>query len=106
MALTIMVTVDVRPDRIDEFIAGITTNAVASLRDEPGCLPFDVHRDHATPTRFYFYEIYTDQDAFAVAHRSSPHYAAWQAVAGECLVEGGHRNAFGVPVHLGTLDAT
>ena len=64
MAYTVMVTVDVRPDRIDEFLAGITTNAIASLRDEPGCLAFDVHRDLHTPTRFYFYEIYTDENAF------------------------------------------
>ena len=76
MAFTVLVTLDVRPDRIEEFIAGITSNAQASLRDEPGCL--DVHRDQATPTRFYLYELYADEDAFSTAHRSAPHYAAWQ----------------------------
>ncbi|MGW5148728.1 putative quinol monooxygenase [Rhodococcus koreensis] len=30
---------------------GITENARASLRDEPGCLIFDVHRDNTIPTR-------------------------------------------------------
>jgi hypothetical protein len=48
MNFTVIITVDVRPDRIDEFVAGITTNAIASLRDEPGCLAFDVHRDQAS----------------------------------------------------------
>ena len=38
MAFTVLVTLDVRPDRIDEFLAAITTNAKASLRDEPGRL--------------------------------------------------------------------
>ena len=76
-----IITVDVRPDRIDEFVAGITTNAIASLRDEPGCLAFDVHRDQASGPGSYFYEIYTDEDAFAVAHGSAPHYAVWQAIA-------------------------
>jgi autoinducer 2-degrading protein len=104
MAFTVLVTVDVHPDRIDEFIAGITTNAVASLHDEPGCLAFDVHRDHTNLTRFYFYEVYTDEDAFTVAHRSAPHYTAWQAIARNCLVEGGHRNDFATPIHLGSLD--
>ena len=48
MNFTVIITVDVRPDRIDEFVAGITTNAIASLRDEPGGLAFDVHRDQAS----------------------------------------------------------
>lgn len=103
MAYTVMVTVDVRPDRIDEFLAGITTNAIASLRDEPGCLAFDVHRDLHTATRFYFYEIYTDENAFTGAHRCAPHYAAWQEVARECLVEDGHHNTFALPIHLGSI---
>ena len=102
MAFTVLVTLDVRPDHIDEFLAGITTNAKASLRDEPGCLAFDVHRDQATPTRFHLYEIYADEDAFWTAHRSAPHYAAWQEVAKECLIEDGHQNTFAIPIHLGS----
>jgi LDH2 family malate/lactate/ureidoglycolate dehydrogenase/quinol monooxygenase YgiN len=105
MTFTVMVTLDVLPERIDEFIAGITTNAIASLRDEPGCLAFDVHRDNATLTRFHLYEIYADGDAFAVAHRSAPHYAAWQNIASHCLIEGGHHNEFATPIHLGAINA-
>jgi autoinducer 2-degrading protein len=105
MAFTVLVTLDVRPDRIDEFLAGIITNAKASLRDEPGCLVFDVHRNHETPTRFHLYEIYADEDAFYTAHRSAPHYAAWQEVARDCLVEDGLRNDFAVPIHRGSTDA-
>lgn len=102
MAFTVLVTLDVRPERVDDFLAGIVTNAKASLRDEPGCLAFDVHRDRATPTRFHLYEIYADEDAFLTAHRCAPHYAAWQEVAKECLVSGGHQNTFAIPVHLGS----
>jgi autoinducer 2-degrading protein len=103
MAFTVLVTLDVRPDRIEEFIAGVTANARASLRDEPGCLAFDVHRDHFDTNRFHLYEIYADEDAFTGAHRSAPHYAAWQKIARDCLVEGGHYNIFAFPVHLGSL---
>ena len=56
-------------------------NAAASLRDELGCLAFDVHQDIAVPTRFHLYEIYVDEDAFRIAHRSSPHYTRWQGAA-------------------------
>jgi autoinducer 2-degrading protein len=99
---TLFVTVDVQPDKIDEFVTAITENAAASLRDEPGCLVFDVHRDLETPTRFYFYEIYTDEDAFTTGHRGAPHYAQWQQVAKEVLVAGSHRNIFAEPVHRGS----
>ncbi|MFC9358585.1 putative quinol monooxygenase [Rhodococcus sp. NPDC057014] len=101
MSYTVLVTLDVRPDHVDDFIDGITDNARASLRDEPGCLIFDVHRDNIIPTRFHLYEVYTDEDAFTVVHRSAPHYARWQRVAARCLIDGGHRNTFATPVHLG-----
>ncbi|MCV7287571.1 antibiotic biosynthesis monooxygenase [Mycolicibacterium wolinskyi] len=102
---TLFVTLDIRPDRIDEFIEAITVNATASLRDEPGCLAFDVHRDENNPTRFYLYEIYVDEDAFRTAHRGAPHYARWQEAAKRCVVDGGHTNTFARPVHLGGIVA-
>ncbi|GFG53023.1 antibiotic biosynthesis monooxygenase [Mycolicibacterium agri] len=98
---TLFVTLDVHADKLDEFIAAITTNATASLRDEPGCLAFDVHQDVDTPTRFYLYEIYADEDAFRVAHRNAPHYARWQEAAKVCVVAGSHKNTFARPLHLG-----
>jgi autoinducer 2-degrading protein len=94
---TVVVDLVVRPERLEEFLAGIHANAVASLRDEPGCLRFDVHRSTEQPNRFLLYEIYADPDAFYVAHREAPHYAAWREVAAGCLVEGGHVNTFAVP---------
>lgn len=98
---TLFVTVDVRPEKVDEFVEAITANAESSLRDEPGCLVFDVHRDITTPTRFYFYEIYTDEEAFRTGHRGAPHYARWQEVAKDVLVEGSHRATFAESLHLG-----
>jgi autoinducer 2-degrading protein len=99
---TVFVTLDVHADKLDEFVNAITVNAAASLRDEPGCLAFDVHQDAETPNRFYLYEIYTDEDAFRVGHRSAPHYARWQEAARVCVVDGSHRNTFARPIRLGT----
>ncbi|MGW5150473.1 putative quinol monooxygenase [Rhodococcus koreensis] len=53
MSYTVFVTLDGHSDHLDDFIDGITENARASLRDEPGCLIFDVHRDNTIPTRFH-----------------------------------------------------
>lgn len=102
---TLFVTMDVHPDKVDEFVAAMTVNATSSLRDEPGCLAFDVHRDAETPTRFHLYEIYADQDAFETGHRGSPHFAQWREQAADLLVPGGHVNTFARPVHLGTVSA-
>ena len=55
---TVMVELTVLPERLDEFLVGIRTNAHASLRDEPGCIRFDLHRAIDDPARFFFYEIY------------------------------------------------
>lgn len=96
--LTALVALAVRPERLDEFVEGIGANARASLRDEPGCLRFDVHQQVDDPTRFLLHEVYADDDAFHSAHRSAPHYAAWRAVVDRCVVPGSHVNTFARPV--------
>jgi autoinducer 2-degrading protein len=97
---TLFVTLDVHPDRLDDFVEAITTNAAVSLRDEPGCLTFDVHQDIETPTRFYLYEIYIDEDAFRIAHRGTPHYARWQKAAKACVIDGSHKNTVARPIKI------
>ena len=95
---TVVVHLQVRPEELEAFVEGVGVNARASLRDEPGCLRFDVHRRVDDPHRFLLHEIYTDHQAFYEAHRSSPHYAAWQEVAARCVVPGGHVNTFCTPL--------
>ncbi|MFF5986604.1 putative quinol monooxygenase [Prauserella flavalba] len=102
---TVIVSLRIRPDKVETFLRGIRDNAHASLRDEPGCLRFDVHRTLADPHRFVLHEIYTDEQAFFTAHRSAPHYAAWRAVAAECVEEGEHVNTFCEPMFAGTGEA-
>ena len=94
---TVLVTLTVRPDMVEDFLAGICVNAQASLRDEPGCLRFDVHRSVEDPHRFVLYELYTEADAFYTAHRQAPHYREWREVAARCVVDGGHLNTFATP---------
>jgi autoinducer 2-degrading protein len=75
---TLFVTLDIRPDKIDQFLGAITANAIASRDTEPGCLTFDVHQENQIPARFYLYEIYEDESAFTTGHCEAPHYAQWQ----------------------------
>jgi (4S)-4-hydroxy-5-phosphonooxypentane-2,3-dione isomerase len=82
---SLVVQMEVRPGRREEFLAGMAANAEASVRDEPGCLRFDVSSVEGDENRFVLYELYRDADAFA-AHKTSPHFATWRTVAEQVLV--------------------
>ena len=82
---SLMVQMEVRPERREEFLAGMAANAEASVRDEPGCLRFDVCSVGSDENRFVLYELYTDAEAFA-AHKAAPHFAQWRTVAEQVLV--------------------
>ncbi|KWX19849.1 hypothetical protein AFM11_33640 [Mycolicibacterium wolinskyi] len=92
-----MVELEIYPERLDEFVAGIGANSRAS-RSEKGCLRFDVQHDLQIPVKFHFYEIYTDEDAFRIHHRQAPHYAEWQNVVARCVVPGTQHNTYAEPL--------
>lgn len=91
---SLSVTVQVQPERRAEFLAAITRNAEASVRDEPGCLRFDVCSVEGDENRFLLYELYTGPEAFQ-AHRAAPHFQAWRAAAERTLVPGSQVNVPG-----------
>jgi autoinducer 2-degrading protein len=91
---SLVVQMQVRPDRREEFLAGMAANAEASVRDEPGCLRFDVSAVAADANRFFLYELYTDAEAFE-AHKASPHFAQWREIAERVLVPGSQVNTPG-----------
>ena len=74
----VVVTFEIREDRIGAFMPAMLRNAQTSLAEEPGCLRFDVCTDPARPTEVFLYELYTDLAAFE-AHLASDHFAAFDA---------------------------
>ena len=80
----IFVTVNVKPDKRQEFLGAIEDDATCSERDEPGCVRFNVLQDQNNENRYYFYEVYRDEDAFQ-KHQTYPHYARWRAAAAQVL---------------------
>ena len=100
---SLVVQMQVRPERRGEFLAGIAANAEASVRDEPGCLRFDVCSVESEPDRFLLYELYTDADAFA-AHKTFSHFARWRTVAEQVLVPGAQVNTPGELLHSHTAE--
>ena len=89
--IALIVSLDVIPERLDDFTAAITTNAQRTFHDEPGCLDFAVTPDLADPHHCVFYELYTDEEAVA-AHRAAPHFAQWREAADRCVVPGSQVN--------------
>ena len=80
----LVVSLRVRPDNEDQFLAAIEANAAASRRDEPGCRRFDVLRDNADPHHYLLYEMYDDEAAFQ-AHRQAPQFSVWRQAAANWL---------------------
>lgn len=91
--IALIVTLDVHPERLDEFLAAIKENAERTFTDEPGCRYFDVTQDLRNPTHFMFYELYEDEAAIE-AHRAAPHFAKWRQAADACVVKGSQANTF------------
>jgi quinol monooxygenase YgiN len=74
----ILVEFVARPDCIAAARALILANAETSLREEPGCLRFDVLVASDLPQRFVLYEIYDSAAAFQ-AHLKTRHFEAFSA---------------------------
>jgi autoinducer 2-degrading protein len=79
-----LVKVRVKPEQRQRFLQAIEHDALASERDEPGCLRFNVLQDRADENVYFFYEVYRDESALE-AHRAAPHYEVWRSAAAEVL---------------------
>ena len=78
--LTVLVHIQVKPDRVEAFKAACVENSRNSLQ-EPGIARFDVLQQQDDPTRFLLVEVYRSAEAPA-AHKQTAHYKAWaEAVA-------------------------
>jgi quinol monooxygenase YgiN len=82
----VLVQVKVRPELSGEFEAALLDNARQSVANDPGCLRFDVSQAREDPTRWILHEVYTNEEAHA-AHRQSPHFLDYQAVADRAIVD-------------------
>ena len=74
----IFVTINIKDGHRDEFMAASLGDSQGSVRDEPGCLRFDILEDKTNANRFYLYEVYENEGAHMTAHRNAPHYLKWR----------------------------
>lgn len=79
-----LVYVQVKPDRVADFIAAAKANHLHSVQ-EAGNRRFDVIQQADDPTRFVLYEAYVSAEA-AAAHKLTAHYLQWRDTVAPWMV--------------------
>jgi autoinducer 2-degrading protein len=82
--LALIVSLKVKPDQRDRFLAAAEDDSICSVRDEPGCLRFDVLQDQSDQNHFFFHEVYRDEEAHQ-GHQQTAHFRRWREAASQVL---------------------
>ena len=93
----VIAELEVKPGRVEDFIALARSFAAECLALETGCRQFQVVRLDSTPHRVLFFEAYDDIAAFD-AHRASDHLVRFKAAFRD-LVAGEQPLRQGVLIH-------
>lgn len=70
--LTNVAVYRIKPEFVDEFKRQMLKHADTCLREEPGCLRFEVNQSASDPTLFLMYELFADEEAVE-AHGKTGH---------------------------------
>lgn len=82
----IFVTVKIKDDKVEDFLAQAYANATAAVRDEPNCHQFRVMQNQDDPSTIHFYEVYTEAASLDL-HRETVHYKAYDSAVGSMILE-------------------
>jgi quinol monooxygenase YgiN len=63
---------DAKPEEVDALL-GIIKEFLPQAQREPGVKAFQIHQSLTEPTKFFFYEVFKDEAAFA-EHQQSEHF--------------------------------
>ena len=84
--ISLVVTVEVNPDRVDEFLRYIKEEAADVRALEPGNRRFEICRSAEKANLFWLVEAYDDMAALEY-HRSTPHFLLFrQRAAGDLML--------------------
>jgi quinol monooxygenase YgiN len=68
----------------EEAVAAILARFAPQATQEPGVETFVIHRSRSEPSKFFFYEVFKNEDAFT-AHQQTAHFK--KLIAGEALAK-------------------
>jgi autoinducer 2-degrading protein len=83
--ISLLVTLEVAPDRVDEFLRYIKEEAADARTKEPGCRRFEISRSVEKANVFTLTEAYDDLAALE-AHRKTPHFLLFRQRADGGLI--------------------
>ena len=63
---------EAKPGEVDALV-GIIRRFLPQAQAEPGVLAFQIHQSLEDPTKFFFYEVFRDEAAFA-EHGQASHF--------------------------------
>ena len=63
---------EAKPEEVDT-LKGIIRKFLPQAQREPGVSAFQIHQSLTEPTKFFFYEVFNDEAAFA-EHQQSEHF--------------------------------
>ncbi len=72
-ALALAVSIRIKPEHVERFMAAVEENGRAARESEPGCQVFDILVDPQDRTQVLLYEVYADEAALD-AHQNTPHF--------------------------------
>ena len=83
--IAVFVEVDVKPERLADFIPRMELQARNSVALEPECHQFDVWQDAEAPEKVTLYEVYENRAAFD-AHLATDHFKDFDGAVSDMLV--------------------
>jgi (4S)-4-hydroxy-5-phosphonooxypentane-2,3-dione isomerase len=83
--ISLLVTLEVAPDRVEEFIAYIKEEAADARTKEPGCVRFEISQSVEQANLFTLTEGYTDLAALE-DHRLTPHFLLFRERVADGLI--------------------
>ncbi len=86
MSFAVVVTFQIKPENMAEFMPLMVQNAATSLAIEPGCHQFDIATDPERPEEVFLYEVYADAGAFQ-AHLASAHFKTFDAAVAPMIAK-------------------
>ncbi|MEM9393499.1 MAG: putative quinol monooxygenase [Pseudomonadota bacterium] len=82
----VVVTFGLKPGAAETFMPLVLANARISLREEPGCLRFDVCSDPSRPDSVFLYELYYNREMFD-RHLATEHFASFSKEVEDIVLE-------------------
>src|SRR5271166_4517127 len=82
----VCVTIKVKPEFVDQFIAASKLNQLGTRTTEPGNVRWDILQAEDDPTRIFLYEVYKTKEDFPI-HQQTPHFLTWRATVQDWMAE-------------------